>query len=422
MSSQATVLFGAGASKSLGGPITDEILPHVLGVKKCRHCGHGRFNVERLKDEYVDANTMLMNLFNVPERYSKRDTNDYPALPLLITLLDQSIRSDEPLISNKSVDDLKNYRDSLLTIIYDSLVGENQADLLNTLVTRLVDKKNNPLWKAMTRIVNEIKSDDKVNESQVDIKVNEIQADTKKETQITDPLYRALDDGDLTVITTNYDTYIENTLFAIQKSAGGKIKPAHYGCKPDFGVAYSKDKWRDYAHFGTVLKLHGSIAWGYCSSCTKLYDRFTTLGQKTIENLGASLIDAAPEDASQFRYKPDEPSRCRECGNAVQLLMLAPSILKAYHNIHLARIWARALHALRQSERWYIIGYSLPSDDFEICRLLVRATQFSGKPKKIFVVQKNSSALEAKEVKGRFTRLLGTNIDYYRYGCETWAR
>jgi NAD-dependent SIR2 family protein deacetylase len=393
----ATVLFGAGATKALGGPITEEILPHVLGVKECAPCGGRLLRSDTIKQEYVLADEFLRDTFNVPDNHSIRELQDYPPLPLLMTLIDQSILSDERLTPEIPVSRLRDVRDSLLTIIYDSLSDTKFHDP----IAHLTKEGENPIWTTLARVAEE--------------------ALPGKD------LYDCLSNREVAIITTNYDTHVEDTMFAIQAHHKRPIKPAHYGCKPDFGPAYPDESWRTHGHFGVMYKLHGSLAWGYCSSCRTLFDEFTDAGKRIIERLGESAIDTKLSNANRFRYNSSRYNssrnvdRCAKCRGNIRLFMLAPSVQKAYHNLHIARVWARAEIALRESTHWYLIGYSLPSDDFEIARLLLRSLKYPPRKPTITIVQKGSGDT-TDEIKARFTRLLGRDITYTGVGCENWGR
>lgn len=400
--SRITVLFGAGATKAIGGPITDEILPHVLGVSSCQTCTK-RFSA-RNKSEHAAADGFLRSVFSVPPLGEGRETNDYPSLPLLVTLIDQSILADERLRPDVGVAQLRHIRDSILTVIYDALAENPKEQGGDDIQTRLLSIKTNPLWSTLARICQNVYG-------------------------VSAQLYRKINSGAINVVTTNYDTYLENTFFAIQACAGKPIRPAHYGCKPDFAEAYTAKDWKRHGSFGTVLKLHGSTAWGYCTSCRRLYDAFTEVGRETIRRLRAqhhrSRIRFEESDASTFRLRGEDNGngdRTCSCKGTIRLLMLAPSVLKQYHNVHLARVWARAEVALRESDHWYIVGYSLPTDDFEIARLLLRASQWTRRPRKVTVIQKaDVDSRDSQELKFRFTRLLGRQVRFYSGGCEDWA-
>lgn len=408
---QAAVLFGAGATKALGGPLTDEILPHVLGVGACVYCGKAReeFPQDRTED-HLEVDKFLRLAFNVPDVASERRIDDYPHLPLLMTLIDQSIAKNEPLIPGYGRGRLQRVRLSMLTVIYDSLIYQEKRK--NAEMVRKVLHRDNPYRKTLSYIASDL---------------------SKECGGRPRSAYDYLKTGDLKLITTNYDTYIENTLFALQHAQGdASLRPVDYGCQPEHLVptAYTDFDPAESRHFGSLYKLHGSIAWGYCSSCRALYDGMTDLATMVIQSLTGApeSQDADPSQAREFRHTGNNRGgfSCRRCGCDVGFFMVAPSIHKEYENVHISRVWDEAETALREAEHWYIVGYSLPADDFEIARLLMRGLRMglqkngeNGRnDKRITVIQKKASP----DTRSRYERLFGQKISYHNSGYPPRAR
>lgn len=102
-----------------------------------------------------------------------------------------------------------------------------------------------------------------------------------------------------------------------------------------------------------LMKLHGSLHWLTCSSCGRLF----------------SSIDFAESP-------PVLCGESRECGFCKNVLLrsvlITPTILKEFNNVHLAMIWHKALLELREARRLLFVGYSLPMADFEFRYLLLR--------------------------------------------------
>lgn len=116
------------------------------------------------------------------------------------------------------------------------------------------------------------------------------------------------------------------------------------------------------------LKLHGSLNWLYCSNCGRLFVRsYKTIG-----------LDAF--------YRP---VKCRFCKNLslfsrnrknriedsprLQSLIITPTYLKDFNNLHLRQIWQNAFYELSQAKEIIFIGYSFPEADFELRYLLKKA-------------------------------------------------
>jgi hypothetical protein len=98
-------IFGAGASKACGGPMTDEILPHAF---EAFHSAKRPQSYDR-EDFFDDVERFLCEQFYLPKHAAVRQKAHYPGLPLLLSLLDTSIDRGQPL-GGRSVDDLRKLR------------------------------------------------------------------------------------------------------------------------------------------------------------------------------------------------------------------------------------------------------------------------------------------------------------------------
>jgi hypothetical protein len=124
-----------------------------------------------------------------------------------------------------------------------------------------------------------------------------------------------------------------------------------------------------------LLKLHGSFNWLCCGRCTKLYidPQFP--------------ISTIPEDRQLWgtpgvRFNSGvvgSEGRC-SCDVILSPVLIAPSYIKDYRSRHLGNIWATALQALAESEQWIFGGYSLPEDDLHIRVLLQKAVRMRKEP------------------------------------------
>ena len=201
MASNTIVLFGAGATKACGGPLTNEILPQAfeLGV---------RTQIER--EGYVELQEQfLIENFHLPQQQADRTESDYPALPLLLSLVDTAIDRNQPMGANWTVETLRQVRRALQYMVFALLEYKLRrlsynyyADLLDTL----------------------------------------------------DPTRNATP----TVISLNYDVIVDNAM----------VKHSDY--LPDYGCDITTDRYKAQPHRGTLLKIHGSLNWSYCPSCNRL--------------------------------------------------------------------------------------------------------------------------------------------------------
>jgi hypothetical protein len=103
MASNPVIIFGAGATKACGGPLTNEILFDLFNHQQ-------RLEREGFLDE---LDKFLVDSFNVPQGVGQRDKVHYPGLPLLLSLLDVSIDKKQPMGKAWGTDNLVHIRDAL---------------------------------------------------------------------------------------------------------------------------------------------------------------------------------------------------------------------------------------------------------------------------------------------------------------------
>lgn len=116
------------------------------------------------------------------------------------------------------------------------------------------------------------------------------------------------------------------------------------------------------------LKLHGSLNWLYCSNCGRLFVR----SYETI------ALDAF--------YRPVKCHFCKDLSllsrnkenraeglPQLQSLIITPTYLKDFNNLHLRQIWQNAFYELSEAKEIIFIGYSFPEADFELRYLLKKA-------------------------------------------------
>ena len=90
LSKPPVFVFGAGATKACGGPLTAEILPDAFNTQFSK-------DLER-RDLAAKLEDCLVRHFHVPSAVEARAQEDYPPLPLLLSLLDLAIDQDRPLV------------------------------------------------------------------------------------------------------------------------------------------------------------------------------------------------------------------------------------------------------------------------------------------------------------------------------------
>jgi hypothetical protein len=109
---KTVILFGAGATKACGGPLTNEILPQAFKQKVQRQIDVEAF-IPLLRD-------FLVENFHLPQSDEANRTvpdSDYPALPLLISEIDMAIARKKSM-GSYSVDRLLDVRRALQYMIF----------------------------------------------------------------------------------------------------------------------------------------------------------------------------------------------------------------------------------------------------------------------------------------------------------------
>lgn len=196
---KTVVIFGAGATKACGGPLTNEILPQAFEPIV-------RQEIER--EYYIDLlDNFLIQNFHLPQKQENRTESDYPALPMLLSLIDIAINRNQPMGANWPVDILRQVRRALQYMVFA---------LLEYKLRRLSHNYYIDLFRKLD--------------------------------QNTPP----------TIISLNYDIIADNSLAALS------------GCFPNYGCDIDTPQYKFGPQNGTLLKIHGSLNWSYCPGCNRL--------------------------------------------------------------------------------------------------------------------------------------------------------
>jgi hypothetical protein len=211
------------------------------------------------------------------------------------------------------------------------------------------------------------------------------------------------------VISTNYDVIVDTAMMALSEKHLPEGRLPNYHC--GISTAFYKS---DQPHFGTLLKLHGSLNWLHCTTCHRL-EIGASESHRFLKVLGR-LIGPKLEET----YTPDG-SLCPTCQTKLRPLLVAPTHLKDYRNPHLAQVWYEAERVLRASSRVIFIGYSLPEDDVEVVYVLKRSMAHLT-PAQITVVEYDPSnpSLKGHSVGRRYRTLFGDGIDWHPEGMDPW--
>ncbi len=138
-----------------------------------------------------------------------------------------------------------------------------------------------------------------------------------------------------------------------------------------------------------LLKPHGSVNWCICPSCNSLFIKFAAT-PKTINT-----------------------NFCKICKNNLNFehplrpLLISPTFLKDFNNVHLKFIWWNAGFELIEATHIVFIGYSLPLSDFELRYLFARSIKKAKIKVILFSENPNSPDNAADATKQRYIEFFG---------------
>jgi NAD-dependent SIR2 family protein deacetylase len=226
-------------------------------------------------------------------------------------------------------------------------------------------------------------------------------------------LLRSLDSqADLqAVVSTNWDRVVENHLRDLSV-------PYWYGVQVEslLGVETLLDGTK-------LLMLHGSANWIYCDCCRRLF----------AEEIGKSALEAfiyITRDDFRLLCKSNpsvirlvdglsrRDKRCSYCESRLSARIATFSYRKEISIPQFQTVWQQAFSALRDSDAWLFIGYSLPDADFEFRHLLKSAEKAVPGEKNIRVILKGDG-----DAGRRFTHFFGLSDEQiYQGGFSDWMR
>jgi NAD-dependent SIR2 family protein deacetylase len=189
------------------------------------------------------------------------------------------------------------------------------------------------------------------------------------------PCVLAAADTNTTVITTNYDNLAESILsHKVGATHGNNGATCHHcrmrrillrDCECSDVANSDWPHWR-----GSVLKLHGSVAWKTCYNpqCCKY--------QCLVADQQCRPFDGLP---------------CTNCGQTCQPVIVLPSHRKDYREFpHLRRMWDSAAQAIREASSLLVFGFSFSNSD-SLVRLLVREAITKGNLNRVTILDTNPS-------------------------------
>jgi len=204
-------------------------------------------------------------------------------------------------------------------------------------------------------------------------------------------------DSNTTIITTNYDNLAESILSAkVGATHFGETATCHHcrmrrillaDCECIETHWASRPQWQ-----GSVLKLHGSVAW------------------KTCYNPKCRQFQCLVADQ---HCRPFDNCACSCCGQPCQPVIVLPSPRKTYSQYpHLRRMWDSAAEAMNEAKSMLVFGFSFPSSD-SLVKLMVRTALSHGKLRKVSIVD-----LYPVSIAERFNSMIPVNM---KVDVETFA-
>lgn len=309
----------------------------------------------------------------VEENYYPLNNDIIPSIEDLLSLIDYTIQRNEALSSNYLLDDVIRIRNELIyligKVIKDSLENNNRDKLLisREFIRKILEFRN---------------------------KNNEV-----------------------TIISTNYDIILDNSLIDVCKSCnyGALLRHCiHWNHNiEEINEVNGHKTWGGgniVINKGDIplLKIHGSLNWFYCPKCDEI--------DLTVKNKGATILAD-----TQSKFICDN----KFCTSFYKPLLVTPTMLKVYNNSFLKKIWDMSDSAISKADRLVFIGYSLPEADYHIRSLISKSLIKNANIDEILVIEKkpkkeNHQELKWQEnVKRRYNSLFGPNlINFQPIGLE----
>jgi hypothetical protein len=213
------------------------------------------------------------------------------------------------------------------------------------------------------------------------------------------------------VITTNYDTLIDEAFDAIYPEClidycldFVNFRHPNAGLPFDWWIDSKKPTEHfEYSRLTRIklLKIHGSLNWKYCSCCGQI--ALTPWQHQYNLKLDSfkSFIDA-------------QITECPFDGTKLTSLLQLPTHLKSNNNFIFSKLYDEASYLVGNAKQLVFVGYSFPEADVHIRALVRRCFSEDGK---IVVINKS----RAKDLKHRYEGL-ARNVDYYEYTFERFVK
>lgn len=194
-----------------------------------------------------------------------------------------------------------------------------------------------------------------------------------------------------TFISANYDILIDNAL----ESLPNPRRNVDYAVPFDNSIT---PPGLVGSHATRLLKVHGSLNWLYCRTCSNLA---LTPGVK-------GALDLLP---------------CERCESLMTPIIVPPTFYKDMSNVFLNSIWNSAESILREVDHVIFCGYSLPDADMHIKYMIKRSEINRSHPLRVSVINNHArkTSEERKQERFRYERFFRCSVDYRLNSFEEFA-
>ncbi len=227
------------------------------------------------------------------------------------------------------------------------------------------------------------------------------------------------------VITTNWDIILESS---DSLSRGSIWKHINYEGIRDYNASIDEEKINNYDSYLDgqieyhrllrnchILKLHGSLNWGFCESCEKIY----YFEKKKYDSLSLNEVVChnALCEGGNFKLK------------AVIVPPTLSKLIKAQPDTaqyQLVKIWNKAKKSIEACEKLYFIGYSFPETDVQMRVFISNALRNNHNLKKVTIVSNQKHGNSRIEFEERYLSILSkfishSKIEFYYKGFEEFC-
>lgn len=212
----------------------------------------------------------------------------------------------------------------------------------------------------------------------------------------------------------NYDEFVKllkDCVEGAQRKIVNKFSfiSFNYDICLDYALDFHREKY-DYGLTDNIpndcyalIKLHGSINWGLCTTCNEI----SPLRVKRIKD----FIDREIKSRGFYNYcissslNKNSHSSCNNCFDEIPAIV-PPTWNKASYYNQIINVWKNAIKILNDAENIFIIGYSLPETDSFFRYLFALGIDSLKRIKSIWVFNPDET-----NVKPRFKELIGKGIE-----------